>query len=138
MSESAVQQARKVAIPKSTQADTTWCFSLWTEWAKQRNRRTNEEQVPLNILAMSPPVLQHWSGCPGSCSNCVKRMESEYTPDTLYHIACGVMHYLHQNGRPELDFLSRNNFGRWNKATKWAGFGNSKKHAEPLSEEELL
>ena len=57
MSESAVQQAHKAAVSKSTQTDTSWCFFLWTESAKQRNRRTNEEQVPLNILAMSPLVL---------------------------------------------------------------------------------
>ena len=62
MSESAVQQARKAAVPKSTQTDTLWCFSLWTEWAKQRNTRTVdvEEQVPLDITPLSPMVLQHW------------------------------------------------------------------------------
>ena len=118
MSESAMQQAHKTAVSKSTQTDTSWCFSLWTESAKQRNRRTDKEQVPLNILAVSPLALEWMSRF------MLKSDGNEYTPDTLYHIVYGVMRYLHQNGRLELDLLKKGQL--W--TLKWSDL------SEPASE----
>ena len=49
LSDDAVKEARKAAVPKTTQKDTLWCIRLWNEWRKERNSRT-EEQIPADII----------------------------------------------------------------------------------------
>ena len=34
-----------------------------------------------------------------------KKDGTEYPPNTLYHIVCGLMRHLHQNGMPDVDFF---------------------------------
>ena len=40
LSDDAVKEARKAAVPKMTQMDILWCICLWNEWTKKRNSRT--------------------------------------------------------------------------------------------------
>ena len=144
MSDNAVQEAKKAAVPKTTQRDTTWCISLWNEWRDDRNSRS-EEQVPSDICALSPEELQRWLS---RFMLEVRKMDGkEYCPDTLYHIVCGVMRFLRQNGKPEVDLLKEQCYADFRstldaemKRLKRAGMGSRKRQAEPLTpeEEELL
>ena len=76
-----------------------------------------------------------------------KKDGTEYPPDTLYHIVCGVMRFLRQNGKPEVDFFKERVYANFRstldsemKRLKQAGMGSRKRQAEPLTgeEEELL
>ena len=88
LSDEAVKEARKAAVPKTMQKDTLWCIRLWNEWTKERNSRI-EEQIPLDITTLSPTVLQR------SLSRFVlevkKKDGTPYPPDSLYHLVCGIM-----------------------------------------------
>ena len=99
-----VQEAKKAAVPKTTQRDTSWCISLWKEWRDDRNSRS-EEQIPSDICALSPQVLQRWLS--RFVLEVRKKGAAEYRPDTLYHIVCGIMRFLRQNGKTRSRLLER-------------------------------
>lgn len=72
---------------------------------------------------------------------------TEYPPETLHHICCGIMRYLRQNGRPEIDFFKNASFSGFvatldseMKRIQSKGIGSKRRQAEPLTadEEELL
>ena len=102
MSESEVQQARVSAVPKETQKDTAWCIKVWNEWKEARNI-SSEEKIPTDICNLSPQQLQHFLS--RFVLEVRKKDGMEYPPNTLYHIVCGVMRYLRQNGKSELDLF---------------------------------
>lgn len=136
MSDNEVQQVKKAAVPKTTQRDTSWCINLWKEWRDDRNSRS-EEQVPSDICALSPHVLQRWLS--RFVLEVRKKGGTEYHPDTLYHIVCGIMRFLRQNGKPVkeeayADF--RSTLDAEMKRLKRAGVGSHKRQAEPLTQEE--
>ena len=64
MSDKEVQEAKKAAVPKTTQRDISWCISLWKEWRDDRNSRS-EEQIPSDICARHPRYFN--AGSPASC-----------------------------------------------------------------------
>ena len=77
-----------------------------------------------------------------------KKNGREYAPNTLYHLACGIMRHIRHNcGRPEIDFFKDPEFSDFRssldaemKRLQSAGVGSVKKQAEPLilEEEEQL
>ena len=140
LSDEAVKEARKAAVPKTTQKDTLWCIRLWNEWRKERNSRT-EEQIPLDIVGLSPAVLQRWLS--RFVLEVRKKCGTAYPPDSLYHVICGIMRFIRQNGRPEIDFFKEQAYAEFRatldaemKRLKQAGTGSRKRQAEPLTEEE--
>jgi len=140
MSDSEVQQAKKFAVPRRTQKDTLWCISLWKEWSEARNSRV-EEQIPSDICKLSNHLLQHWLS--RFVLEVRKKYGMEYPPDTLYHIVCGIMRFLRQNGKPEVEFFKGQLYADFQstldaemKRLKQAGIGSDKRQPEPLSQEE--
>ena len=134
---------RKRLLCLRRRRETTWCISLWNEWRDDRNSRS-EEQVPSDICALSPEELQRWLS---RFVLQVRKMDGkEYCPDTLYHIVCGVMRFLRQNGKPEIDLLKEQCYADFRstldaemKRLKRASMGSRKRQAEPRTpEEELL
>ena len=57
-SDTAVEQARREGVPKTTQKDTLWCISLLRDWIGERNKRC-QEQVPTDFCAQSIGTTQH-------------------------------------------------------------------------------
>ena len=39
--------------------------------------------------------------------------KKEYPPNTLYHICCGIMQYLRNNGKPDLDLFKYSAFANF-------------------------
>ena len=54
------------------------------------------------LATMDAPTLQHWLTY--FILQVRKENKSEYPSNTLHHLICGIMSYLKQNGRPEVDF----------------------------------
>ena len=141
MSDSEVQQAKKFAVPKRTTKDTAWCISLWEQWRKARNSRS-KEQVPSDICMLTTSqLLQYWLS--RFVLEVRKKDGQEYPPGTLYHIVCGIMRFLRQNGKPELDFFKERLYADFRttldaemKRLKQAGIGSEKRQPEPLTKEE--
>lgn len=76
-----------------------------------------------------------------------KKDGSEFPPNTLHHIVCGIMRYLRWNGHPKIDFFSDTGFSQFKasldaemKRLQSCGKGSKKRQAEALTidEEELL
>ena len=69
---------------------------------------------------------------------------SEYPPETLYHICCGIQRYLRWNGKPDIDILSDSAFADFKssldaemKQLQASSLGSTKRQAEPLSREDV-
>ena len=76
-----------------------------------------------------------------------KKDGSEFTPNTLHHIICGLMRHLRGNGHPAIDFFCDPEFCKFRssldaemKRLQSSGKGSNKRQAEPLIPEceELL
>ena len=67
----------------------------------------------------------------------------EFTPNSLYHIVCGLMRHLKWNEHPSIDFFNDSDFASFKsslnaemKRLQSQGLGSKKRQAEVLSEEE--
>ena len=138
-----IVEARKAGVPKKTQDDTIYCYKVWEEWRGHRNSN-GERQVP-EITTMDTMSL---NDC--LCSFILemrKKDGTEYPPNTIHHIVCGIMRYLRQNGKPGIDFFKDVEFSDFRlsmdaemKRLQSQGIGIKRHQAEPLTEveEELL
>ena len=72
-----------------------------------------------------------------------KKDGNKYPPNTLYHIICGIMRHLQNNGQPDLEFFKDSMFASFRmildaemKRLQGKGLGSKRKQAEPLSDED--
>ncbi|XP_065902920.1 zinc finger MYM-type protein 2-like [Dysidea avara] len=131
------------AIPKKTQRDNKYCYTLWKEWVTHRAMATGEV-IPL-LCNITAEELQHWL-----CSFVLevrKKNGDVFIPDTLYHICCGIMRYLRTNGMPHINIFKDPGFSQFQmvldaemKRLQSAGIGTVHRKAEPITcdEEEIL
>lgn len=141
LTEEQVIEARKTAIPKKTQLDTKYCIKVWHEWRNYRNSIDDTSQVPEDFKKLDKKQLSFWLSC--FILEVRKQDSSEYPPNTLHHICCGIMRYLRQNGQPDIDFFRDPTFGEFKatldaemKRLQTKGVGSKKRQAEPLTEDE--
>lgn len=139
-SDKEVNEMHATAIPKKTKEDTEYCMRIWNAWWKQRITEMQDEQliIPPDILQMNKEMLQHWLTL--FVLEVRKQDGTEYPPNTLYHIVCGIMRYLRQNAI-HVDFFQDPMFADFRqsldaemKRLKGSGLG-SQKQVEPLTEE---
>ena len=135
--------ARRESVPKRTRQDTAYCIRLWNEWSKYRCE-TSEVHIPL-LMEMDAYSLQYWMT--RFILEVRKQNGDEYPPNTLHHLVCGIMRFLRQNGKPQLDFFKDDTFADFRssldgemKRLQSKGVGSRSRQAEPLTvdEEETL
>ena len=144
-SDTELASAIAAATPTRTKRDTNWCMNLWNEWRKQRNITSNVS-IPENICELDTPELQ--LNLQRFVLEVRKKDGSEYPPNSLHHIACGVMRHLRQDGgKRTLDIFQDAAFADFRatldaemKRLNQKGVGSKKRQAEPISttEEEQL
>ncbi len=134
-----VQLAREKGIPKKTKEDTQYCVSLWDAWRHYRQDTTNDCIKPLQEL--SHPDLQYWLS--RFILKVRKKDGSEFPPNTLHHICCGLMCHLRWNGHPDIDLFCDSDFADFKgtldaemKRLQSKGVGSKRRQAEPLTEDE--
>ena len=93
---------------------------------------------------MDAHSLQHWMT--HFILEVRKKNSEEYPPNTLYHLVCGIMRFLRQNGK-QMDFFKDDIFANFRssldgemKRLQSKGIGSTRRQAEPLTvdEEEML
>ena len=146
-SDEEVNEIRATAVPKKTKEDTEYCMRIWNAWWKERiasnetrddaSSEVDEQIIPL--LQMSKEVMKHWLTL--FVLEVRKQNGTEYPPNTLHHIVCGIMRYLRQNAI-HVDFFQDPVFADFcqsldaeMKRLKGSGLGSQKKQAEPLTEQ---
>ena len=139
--EEEVKQARQARIPKKTQIDTRYCIRIWKSWSEHRNSVEKNELVPEDITTLDCEQLQYWLS--RFVLEVRKKSSSEYPPNTLHHICCGLLRHLRENGRPEIDIFKDSNIADFRatldgetKRLQSLGLGTKKRLAEPLTEAE--
>ena len=85
-----IVDARVSGIPKKRQEDTQYCVKLWEEWCKYRQQ--NHYNCIPGLTELQPKDLQHW--LVRFILEVRKKDGSEFAPNTLHHICCGIMRYL--------------------------------------------
>ena len=63
----------------------------------------NTEQVNEDITALDNNGIQYWMS--RFILEVRKKDGSEYPPNTLHHICCGILHHLRESGRPDIDIF---------------------------------
>ncbi|XP_065915625.1 uncharacterized protein KIAA1958-like [Dysidea avara] len=89
-----IEQAIQSAVPESTRKDTKYCVSMWDEWVVARAKSTGTIIPYLKDITI--PELNHWI-----CYFILevrKKDGTEFPPNTLHHICCGVLRYLRISG----------------------------------------
>ena len=141
-----VQKAKDDAVPKGTNKDTEWCVNLWKTWATERNTRTTQSNIPTDIADLSNADEELQSCLSLFVLKARKKGGSEYPPQTLHHIVCGLVRFLRRT-KPGLDVFQDANFAQFRatldaemKRLKQAGVGSRARQAEALSDadEDLL
>lgn len=106
-----VEMAIATRVPKKTQTDAKYCVELWKKWSIDRNSIVEEEKVPVNIEAIDIEQLQYW------LSHFVlevrKKDGSEYPPNTIHHLCCGLLHHIRQCGHPDIDIFKDISFSKF-------------------------
>ena len=133
--EEEIRNARAKGVPSKTIEDTKYCVNLWNEWKRYR-QQTLGDSIP-DLTDLSRSQLQHW--LTRFVLEVRKKDGSEYVPNTLHHICCGLMRHLRWNGHPSLDFFTDSDFADFKvtldarmKRLQSAGVGSKKRQAEVL------
>ena len=96
-------------IPENTKINTNWAIKTWEEWSQTRNLMTMpcsvEKLVKTDVLKLSNIELVYWLA---KFVVEVRRKDKDgvcYNPSSLYQLCCGILRYLRDNGRPELNIF---------------------------------
>ena len=137
--EAEIVQARTKGVPLKTQKDTKYCVGVWESWREYRNSTTGAAIAPLTELNHSE--LDHW--LTRFILEVRKKDGSEFPPNSLHHICCGLMRHLRWSGQPSIDFFAHSDFANFKasldselKRLKSKGAGSQEKKAEVLTEDE--
>ncbi len=85
-----------------------YCMRIWDEW-RQYRLGASSENSPITELSKSTldEQMSHF------VLEARKKDRKEYPPNTLYHICCGIMRYLRNNGQPNIDFYKDSAFANF-------------------------
>ena len=106
-------------VPEKTRNATRWATNVWREWAVLcKSKVMQDERVhELNedFVSMSGPDQSFWL-CRFVCE-VAKKDSSQYPPNTLYQICCGLMRAVNWRLRsinePEVNFVTDQIFSRF-------------------------
>ena len=123
-------------VPLKTKHTTKWAYSVWSSWCKARC--VNPAINTMSLSTMDAHLTRF-------IMEARKQDGTEYPPNTLYQLICGLQRYLKENGRPEVALLDekRQEFdktrkvldGRMKELTA-KGVGTVTKSAQPLTSEQ--
>ena len=111
---------------------------IFRELAQEQETNSRKFDITVN-------QLQHWL-----CRFILevrKKDGNPFPPNTLHHIACGIMRYLRINGKPGIDIFKDKEFARFRtvldsemKRLQSSGLGSGQRKAEPITydEEEIM
>ena len=101
-----IEYARKISVPETTLKDTLWCINQWNSWTRWKNSLTSDGQflaIPSPITSLTREQLAEF--LEKFVLEVRKKDGSEYVPETLYHIVCGIMRHLKDEGDTSINFL---------------------------------
>ena len=137
-----LQQAQKLAVPKTTQKSTQWAVNIWKEWSAQRRDIAPliTRNWPPYLLIQNSSQLDYWLSM--FVLEVRRRDGLPYPPNTLYSMCCGLMRYV-RDLHPEVNFFKQPEFAGFRKSLdgemkrlRQAGLGVTKKQAEPITSQE--
>ena len=134
-----LQQAQKLAVPKTTQKSTQWAANIWKEWSAQRRDMITRNWPP-HLLIQNTSQLDYWLSM--FVLELRRRDGLPYPPNTLYSMCCGLMRYV-RDLHPEVNFFKQPEFAGFRKSLdgemkrlRQSGLGVTKKQAEPITSQE--
>ena len=96
-------KARVESVSEKTREDTKYCVNLWEEWRNHCVQHTTAT-IPALLLEMTNTDLQYWMT--RFIMEVRKKDGTNFLPNTLHHICCGIMRHLRTNGKPSLDIFN--------------------------------
>ena len=127
-----IELARSKGVPCKTRQDTNYCVRLWNAWSVHHQATAGVLIPPLADLKIDE--LQHW--LTRYVLEVRKKDGSEFPPNTLHHLVCGITRYLWHHGQPELDVWKDPEFSNFRASLYSSGMGAKRRQAEVLTDEE--
>ena len=103
----------KDSIPKSTQIQTDWSLSVWSQWSSYRSEKLVEvdecvHELKKEFTAMAEEALLFW--LPKFVAKIRNSDGSLYPPNSVYQICCGLSRALKSANRVDIDMLNSPKF----------------------------
>ena len=104
---------RKDGIPKSTQKQTDWSLSVWSQWSCCRSENLVEadecvHKLKQEFTAMTEEALLFW--LLKFVAEIRKSDGSLYPPNSVYQICCGLSRALKSSNRVDIDMFNSPKF----------------------------
>ena len=143
--DSDVEEAKKRAVPRNTEKNTSWAVNIWKQWSAHRRQTcTSYCDWPTHLLIVHPTEMNNWLS--KFVQEARKKNGDHYPPDTLYCICSGLLRFVRET-RPEINIFKDPTFAGFQrtldsemKRLRSLGLGVKKRQAEPITtdEESLL
>ena len=134
--EEEIEQARLKGVPLKTQQDTGYCVRLWNACHQAAASVT----IP-PLPDLDSTQLQRW--LTSFILEVRKKDGSEFPPNTLHHLICGLVRYIRLHGKPQLDVFKDPDFSGFRssldaemKRLQTLGIGSKRRQAEIFTEED--
>ena len=103
----------KDSIPKSTQKQTDWSLSVWSQWSCCRSKNLVEadecvHELKQEFTAMTEEALLFW--LPKFVAEIRKSDGSLYPPNSVYQICCGLSRAQKSANRVDIDMFNSPKF----------------------------
>ena len=136
-----VEEAKKKAIPKNTEKNTSWAVNVWKQWSAHRRQVCpSYSDWPTHLMIAVPSELNYWLS--KFVLETRKANGDHYPPDTLHIICSGLQRFIRET-RPEINLFKDPVFAGFQrtldsemKRLRSHGMGVKKKQAEPITAEE--
>ena len=136
--DSDVEEAKKRAVPKNTDKNTSWAVNIWKQWSAHRRQTcASYSDWPTHLIIAHPTEMNYWLS--KFVLEARKANGDHYPPDTLYCICSGLLRFVRVT-RPEINIFKDPAFAGFQrtldsemKRLRSLGLGVKRKQAEPIT-----
>lgn len=101
---------KKIKIQKG---NTRWAFGVYENWRQEKNRSVSLEFAVPELLRMDVSTMSY--SLTRFVCDARKKDGSEYLPKSVYYLVCGLLRYLMDNKRHDINFFSDLRFADFRK-----------------------
>lgn len=109
-----IESIRKSGVPVKTKMNTNWAINVWNSWAKERvcvEEAEKDHELCNNFVDMKVEAMVFW--LPKFVIEVRKEDTTQYPPDSIYSLICGLQRCLKNNDRAEISIFSDSMFARF-------------------------
>ncbi|XP_062598710.1 zinc finger MYM-type protein 3-like [Saccostrea cucullata] len=126
---------------QNTNRNTRWAFGVFEKWRQEKSKNLPFELAVPELLHMDVSTMSY--SLTHFVCDARKKDGSEYPPKSVYYLVCGLLRYLRDNKRHDINFFSDLKFAEFRKTLDAQmksllskGLGTKVKQADPITQED--